>query len=163
MIHPKDKQNLADVRFAVQKVISESIQDGCRGADMAAINGHHPGFMRIPWDQDRRTEDWHWSTLHGLADGAGSIAMVHFGNLPEVESPMYEMGLINRVYLGIGVLDRLKKTREHLGISHTGMGRRLGTVKSSVHKLESADDPRLLSLMRLARALGGYLRYEVGT
>lgn len=161
MINPKDKQNLAEVRFAVQKIIDQAVQDGAHGTAMAAANGHAPGFMRIPWDQDRRTEDWHWSTLHSLANGAGAVAVIKLGNLPEVESPMYEMGLINPVYLGIGTLDYLKRAREHLGLSHTVMGRSLGTVKSAVSKLEAADDPKLLSLMRLARALGGFLRYEV--
>lgn len=159
-IHPQDKQALAELRFSVQKLIADRVAE--HGHDgMGPKNGHSPNFMRIPWDQDRRTEDWHWSTLYGLVDGAGGSVSVRVANVPEVGSALFEMGLTNPVFLGVGLIDLFKKTREHLGITQVHAADLLGLRKSSVWKLEGSDDPKVVTPMRLFRALGGFVRYEV--
>lgn len=159
--HPQDKAHLADVRFSVQRLISDEIEAGRKVGDMAAKNGHAHGFMRIPWDLDRRTEDWHWSTLFGLVDGAGGEVGFKLHDLEIPVTSMLGLGLANPVYMGVGLLESLRQARHDMGVGVREMGRRMQMVQSNVRKLEAADDPRLSSIMRYARGLGGRILYTV--
>lgn len=159
--HSQDKAHLADMRFQVQRLIADAIEAGMKVGDMAAKNGHAHGFMRIPWDLDRRTEDWHWTTLHGLVDGAGGRAGIIVRGLDLLDTPMWAMSQHNPAFLGVGVLDSLRATRQMMGVGVREMGRRLHTAQSNIRKLEGADDPRLSSIMRYARGLGGRVTFTV--
>lgn len=157
--HSQDKAHLADLRFGVQRLIADAIEAGAKVGDMAAKNGHAHGFMRIPWDLDRRTEDWHWSTFFGLVDGAGGDVGFRIHGLEIPVTPMLGMGLANPVYMGVGLLESLRQARHDMGVGVREMGRRLDMVQSNVRKLEAADDPRLSSIQRYARGLGGRLHF----
>ena len=156
-----DLLNLADVRAEVRQIIADQKKTGKTLVEMGSRNGHQPEFMRAPWDETRVPWDWTWSTLHGLVDGVDKMVVVYFHDLPEVESTMYEMGRVSPQFGGVGAMDYLKKAREALGVSQMDLANTLKIVKSGVYKLENSDDPRLSSVMRYARGLGGYARYRI--
>ena len=60
----------------------------------------------------------------------------------------------------IGVL--LRQAREHAGVTQEDLARRTHTKKSAISRLENhAEDVRLSTLERVARALGKSLRIEL--
>jgi DNA-binding XRE family transcriptional regulator len=160
-LHGLDVLNLTEVRLGLRHCIQERRTTGETQVAMAAKNGHGPDFMRVPWDDLRFPWEWHWSTLRDLCDGAGVRAKVDFWNLAMPKTPLYEMGLINNALLGVGALESLRKAREDMGLSHQELGRLMGIVKSGVYKIENGDDPKLSSIMRYARALGGRAVYGI--
>ena len=163
-IHPHDKAELANLRHAVQALIHSKVKAGSKASVMVDLNGHRESFMRIPWDQDRRTENWHWSTLFGLVDGAGGTVTCNLWNIEDrPEAVLYQMAKTQQIYGGVGLLELFQIHRIERGVSIEKFGKRLGIVKSVVPKLESADDPRLGTLYRLARALDGQLFLGVGS
>lgn len=160
-LHGADVLNLAEVRFGVRVHIRDRQVTGMTMVAMAAKNGHSSDFMRTPWDDTRFPWEWHWSTLRDLCDGAEVRATLDFPGLEMPGTPLYGMGLAGNAFLGVGALESLKKIREDAGISYTEMGSLMGVVKSGVYKIETGDDPKLSSIMRYARALGGRAVYGI--
>lgn len=156
-----DVLNLADFRAELRRLIEAKNKSGVTLVAMAARNGHQPEFMRAPWDTDRFPWDWCWSTAYGLVDGVGLRLSVEFDGLPQVSTTFSEMAKKSPVFGGIGAMEFLKAAREDLGISQLDLAKTLKIVKSGVYKLENSDDPRLSSIMRYARGLGGSARYKI--
>lgn len=104
---------------------------------------------------------WHWTTLHSLAQIAGRRAGIVFDGLPESQDPMWLMGLENPAFLGIGAISMLKAVRDDLGISQRQVAEFMGVVHSNIWKMEESGDPKLHSIMRYARAVGGSARYRL--
>lgn len=156
-----DVLHLGDVRAQVRHIIDGQKKSGKTLLAMGAKNGHQTEFMRAPWDEERVPWDWPWSTLFGLVDGVDKKLVVEFHDLPDVSAPMYELGLNSPGFGGVGAMDFLKRAREALGVSQGDLAQRLKIVKSGVYKLENSDDPKLSSIMRYARGLGGYARFRI--
>lgn len=153
-----DRLNLVDLKIALARHIKQANDSGTTMRSMAARNDHVRGFMHIT---NKDPVNWSWSTLYGLADGVGLKAAIEFRDLPEIETPLLVMGRRMPVFLGVGALEYLQASREYLGVSTREMGRRLGVVKSAVFKSENADDPKLHTIMRYSRALGGRAIYRL--
>jgi ribosome-binding protein aMBF1 (putative translation factor) len=61
------------------------------------------------------------------------------------------------------LMDALAAQRAELGLSQREVAQRMGTSQSAVSELERLEaDPRVSTLQRYARALGGRLRFDVG-
>lgn len=156
-----DVLHLGEIRAEVRHLIKAEQDSGVRLKDMGARNGHRREFMRAPFREDRMPWDWPWSTLYGLVDGVGRKLLVEFHDLPEVSSPLHEMARMLPEFGGVGAVEFLRRAREDKCVSTAEMAARLKVVQSGVNKLETSDDPRLSSIMRLARGLGGYARFKI--
>lgn len=56
----------------------------------------------------------------------------------------------------------MKRIREDRGIQTKNMAHHLGIVPGSLHKIETATDPRVSTVQRYARALGGTVGLRLG-
>lgn len=156
-----DVLHLGELRAEVRHLIRKHQASGVPLKDMGARNGHRRDFMRAPFREERMPWDWPWSTLYGLVDGTDRMLFVNFRDLPPVSSPMHEMAKTSPAFGGVGAMDFLRRCREDMGVTQVEMADRLKIVKSGIYKLESSDDPRLSSIMRYARGLDGYARFEI--
>lgn len=158
-VHHEDVTLLNLLRVQINDAIKVARSNGITNDLFAQRHGHSPDFVRRSVKAD--PVEWHWDTLYGLANAIPAVPRVHFHNLPDVSTPMWRIGLNNPSLLGVGLMDMLAEMRRVLDIPYLEVGKRLGTVKSNVPKLEGADNPKLVSPMRYARALGGRIVYKI--
>lgn len=147
------------LRVQIHDAIKVARSNGTTNERFAQRHGHSDDFVRRSVKGD--PVEWHWATFAGLAVAIPASPKVHFYNLPDVSTPMWRIGLNTPSLLGIGVMDMLAEMRRVLDIPYQEVARRIGTVKSNVPKLEDADNPKLVSPMRYARALGGRIVYTI--
>ena len=71
------------------------------------------------------------------------------------------MAIHSSQYGGVGLLEYLKTLRIQMGIEQVEMGRRLGVNHGSIYDLEESGNPKVSSLQRYVRAMGGSLVFVV--
>lgn len=158
-VHPQDLAMLKLVQADLTNAIKVARSNGVTNDMFAERHGHSPDFVRRSLKAD--PAEWHWATLFGLACAVPARPVIHFLNLPDVSTPMWRIGQNSPALLGIGMMDMLAEMRRKLDVPYRQVGVLLGTVKSNVPKLEDADNPKLVSAMRYARALGGQVVYTI--
>lgn len=156
-----DQLHLADLRIRLRTWFEFRKGQGALVKDMEDSVGRSHGFLALLNDETRLPWDWYWSTFHSLATALGLKPVAEVSGFDLPQTPMLGVGLANPTFLGIGLLEAFKQAREDQGMSYEKFGERMDLVKSGVYKLEVADDPKLMSIMRYARGLGGRIRFGI--
>lgn len=102
---------------------------------------------------------WLWGRTLGLdifleIDGIAPLSLLKIG-------PLARMAINDSIFGGVGLLEYLKTLRIEMGIEQVEMGRRLGVNHGSIWDLEESDNPKVSSLQRYVRAMGGSLKFVV--
>lgn len=158
-----DKLHLANIRYELRMTFDRLKNQGPLVKDMEALVGRAHGFLALLHDDTRVPWEWHWSTLHDLCKAMGLELEVDIDVSDLAQTPMLQMGWEFPQFLGVGILDSFKATRVARGLSLEGFGRDcMGLSKSGVFKLEISDDPKIHSIQRYARGLGGKVTFGIG-
>lgn len=153
--HPEDLTNRSTLRVDIIAGLEARRQAGATLAGISREFGHFRDFMTTPYHPDRHpTSTWLWNQTWDLCQGAGLVLTVKFNGL-EGTSPVWKMAQLMPQYQGVGAMEFLKDAREVMGMSGNDLARRLGVAKSSVWNSEENSNPRLSTIQRYARALGG--------
>lgn len=157
-----DKLHLANVRYELRLVFAKRKDEGFLVKDMEALVGRGHGFLALLYDDTRIPWEWHWSTLHDLCK-ALNVELDMIIDVPDlVSTPMLRVGWENMNFWGVGILDAFRATRMARGMSMEVFGRdRMDLSKSGVFKLEISDDPKIHSIQRYARGLGGKITFKI--
>lgn len=161
-LHPRDILNLADVKARVRYLFGMRKSMGWQVKDMQQGNGHAHGYIARMLSDDRYPWDWKWSTLTNLGDALGFEPDTEVTGFEVLSTPMLEIGDSNPVFRGVGLLESFRLVREGQGLSAVRMGELMKCSDTTVLKIENSDNPKLVSLMRYARGLGGELKFAVG-
>jgi hypothetical protein len=148
------------LRGRLSGLIDMRLAQGWTKTAMGAKHDHNSDFM----NPKAPTELWKWSTFYGMADGAELDVTFKIADLPEPAGntvPMFEMAKNAPAFLGVGLLEYFRAVRPLTGVTYRRLGDAMGIVESGVRKIEIADDPRLFSIMRYARGLGGSINFDV--
>lgn len=158
-----DKLHLANLRYELRLAFEKRKSEGFLVKDMEALVGRAHGFMALLHDDTRIPWEWHWSTLHDLSKGLHLNLVVDLDVKDLMVTPMLALGYEQSQFMGVGILDSLRATRLAQGMSLEWFGEhRMGLSKSGVFKLEISNDPKIYSMQRYARGLGGKLSFEIG-
>ena len=111
--------------------------------------------------EDRYPWDWYWSTLCSLFEPLKAEPYIEVVGFELPETPMYLIGRNAPGLRAVGVLEALRAYRIAQNVSASELGARVGLGSSAVAKLEAADDPRLGTILKLVRGLGGEARYKI--
>ena len=153
--HPEDLTNRSTLRVDIIAGLEARRRSGATLAGISREFGHYRDFMTTPYHPDRHpTSTWLWNQTFDLCQGAGLVLNVKFAGL-EGTSPMWVMSQSLPQFMGVGAMEFLKDARDGLDLSGEDLARRLGVVKSSVWTSEECSNPRLSTIQRYARALGG--------
>ena len=63
--------------------------------------------------------------------------------------------------LGVGAMDLMVSARKGRGLSESQIAEKLGIKRGVVYQLEHSDNPRLSTIMRYGRALGGWVEFDI--
>lgn len=161
-LHPRDVLNLADMKARIRYLFGVRKTMGWQVKDMQQGNGHAHGYIARMLSDERYPWDWKWSTFVNLAESLAFEPDVQVTGFVLAESPMMGLGAVNPTFRGVGLLESFRLVREGLDLSAVKMGERMGLSDTTVAKIENSDNPKLVSLMRYARGLGGELKFVVG-
>lgn len=161
-LHPRDILNLADVKARIRYLFGVRKTMGWQVKAMQESNGHAHGYIARMLSDERYPWDWKWSTFTNLADALAFEPEVEVQGFVLAPSAMMGIGAVNPAFRGVGLLESMRLVRENLGLSAVRMGEAIGCSDTTIGKIENSDNPKLVSLMRYARALGGELKFVVG-
>lgn len=161
-LHAKDILNLADVKNRIRTLYGMRKAIGWQVKDMQEGNGYAHGYIARMLGDERNPWDWKWSTFANLGECLDFRPDVELRGFVLADTPMIRIGALNPTFRGVGLLESFRLVREQMDVTGTELGRRMGCTDSSVSKIENSDNPKLASLMRYARGLGGELKFVVG-
>lgn len=160
-LHREDILNLAELKADFRMLYGINKAMGVRVKDVQEANGHSHGYLARMLSRDRYPWDWKWSTMVNLSEAVWRGVEVRVSGIELVQTPLYELGLKNLTFMGVGLLESMKATREAMGVTGVAMSERLGLGEKSAWKLEESDNPYLTTPMRYIRALGGSVSYRI--
>lgn len=153
--HPDDYGNRNVLRLRILTGLENRRREGMSLRDVGKELGHARDFATTPYHPDRHpTSVWLFDQTAQLCTCARLSLRVSFQGV-EGQSALWDMSQDMPQFQGVGAMDKLKDTRVLLGLTNQEMADRLGTVKSAVWKAEEGSNPRLSTIQRYARALGG--------
>lgn len=161
-LHARDILNLADTKARIRYLYGLRKSMGWQVKEMQQGNGHAHGYIARMLGDDRYPWDWKWSTFTNLAESLGFDPDVRVSGFVLAPSPMLGLGAVNPAFRGVGLLESFRIVRDGLNISAVQFGRRINVSDTTVAKIENSDNPKLVSLMKYARGLGGELKFVVG-
>lgn len=161
-LNAKDILNLADVKARIRCLFGMRKSMGWQVKDMQQGNGHAHGYIARMLSDDRYPWDWKWSTLVNLGESLSFEPDVEVSGFVLAQTPMLGIGSVNPAFRGVGLLESFRLVREGLDLSAVKMGELMGCSDTTVAKIENSDNPKLASLMRYARGLGGQVKFVIG-
>lgn len=138
------------------------IAKGLLQSEVSTIAGRNPDWLK-ELDQ---TDSYYWK-FNELHDWARALnAMIQFNTvglavLPEAKIPaLMRVAESGPMFAGVAMLDYLRVLRNHLGYEQKYVADRMGVNHGTMYAIENSDNPRLSTLQRYTRALGGALIFE---
>lgn len=111
------------------------------------------------------SQRWTWDDVYRWGRAVGrTIRPNPVGlNLPNVAElkPMMLISMEQAELAGIAVLEMFRQIHESTGAEQIELANALGVGHGSMWALLNSDNPRIITLQRFARALGGELRFEL--
>lgn len=153
--------HLADLRRDLRAFLAIRKAQGILVKDMGASVGRGKDFMALLNDEFRLPWDWYWSTFHSLATALDLVPIVEVKGPEIVPTPMYQIGQAQSIFMGVGVLELLKSEKDRLRLTYGDMGKQMRVVKSVVYKIETSNDPKLMSIMKFGRGVNRRVRFRV--
>jgi DNA-binding XRE family transcriptional regulator len=158
--HQDDFGNRNMLRLKIITGLEDRRRNGTPLHAVAKQLGHARDFATTPYHPDRHpTSVWLWNQTWDLCQGALLTLRIRFVGI-DATSPMWDMAQDLPQFQGVGAMELLKQARIDLDITNQAMADRLGIAKSAVWKSEEGSDPRLSTIQRYARALGGRALYS---
>lgn len=119
--------------------------------------------MEAPDTADTRR--WTWDDVYRWGRAVGRIVRPSpVGlNLPHIADmkPMTLISMEQSELAGIALLEVFRQIHESTGAEQIEFANGLGVGHGSMWALLNSDNPRIITLQRMARALGGELRFEL--
>lgn len=158
--HPEDFGNRNMLRLKIITGLEDRRRNGTALHAIAKELGHSRDFTTTPYHPDRHpTSVWLWNQTFSLCQGAMLVLRVEFDNI-DGRSALWDMSQTMRQFQGVGAMELLKDATQNLGLTNQQLADRLGIVKSAVWKSLEGSDPRLSTIQRYARALGGRAKFS---
>lgn len=137
------------------------------GLDSAALSrrvGHYEDWLyRLEQKSDSRT--WKFNSISDWGRAVGLDVWVHpviHPVLPENKiGPMARAGVTMAPFSGVGFMEYARDWRVFHGIEQKELAARLDVVHSTMWAIEESDNPRISTMQRYIRALGGELEFHL--
>lgn len=142
------------------------IDQGLSDAKVSFFANRKPGWaIRMENRDVSHTERWTWDDVYRWGRAVGRIVRPNpIGlNLPHLAEmkPMMLISMEQAELAGIAVLEMFRQIHEATGADQRELAEALGVGHGSMWALLNSDNPRIITLQRFARALGGELRFEL--
>jgi DNA-binding XRE family transcriptional regulator len=155
----EDQRNREDLAAALK---SARLRHGFTYVALGNRNGHGTRWVA---DLENRSDSLHWRFDNVWAwgravgvdvgleiEGIAPLSLLKIG-------PLARMSINDTIFGGVGLLEYLKTLRAEMGIEQREMARRLGVNHGSIWDVEESDNPKISSLQRYVRAMGGSLKF----
>jgi DNA-binding XRE family transcriptional regulator len=131
-------------------------------AQVSTTAGRNPDWLKELGVTD--SYYWKYNDVHDWAR-ALNIAIrfntVGVAVLPEARIPtLMRVAEGNPAFTGVAMLEYLGALRDYLGYEQKYVAQRMGVNHGTMYAIQNSDNPRLSTLQRYARALGGALMFE---
>lgn len=157
--HVEDLTNRQDLLRALK---SARVRHGFTYIELGRRNGRGDKWVT---DLENRSDSlhwrfnnvWEWGRAVGVdifldIDGIAPLSLQRIG-------PWSHLALKQSTFGGIGMLEYLRALRTDMGVDHREMARRMDVTHGTVWDIESSDNPKISTLQRYVRAMGGSLRF----
>lgn len=159
--HPDDAMRRESLRLELIKARR------CVGADMALLGmaiGRYPEWL-YRTETHSRSQFWKFNTLYDWGRAVGHNLYVHPNIKPvlreSVIGPLARAGISNPAFSGVGFLEYVKAWRDFHEIGTNALAERMDVNHGTIHAIDESDNPRISTMQRYIRALGGYLEFHL--
>lgn len=130
--------------------------------DVSTRAQRNPDWLKELGDTD--SYYWKFNEVHDWAR-ALNVAIrfntIGVAVLPEARIPtLMRVAEHTPIFTGVAMLAYFGALRDHLGYEQKYVAQRMGVNHGTMYAIENSDNPRLSTLQRYARALGGALMFE---
>lgn len=159
--HPDDAQR----REALREQLVEARKSV--GVDMAllglAVGRYDQWLYRC--EMHSRSQFWKLNTVYDWGRAVGLNVFVHPNITPVLPEsaigPLARAGISNPAFSGVGFLEYVKEWREFKGIGTNELADRMDVNHGTIHAIDQSDNPRISTMQRYIRVLGGRLEFHV--
>lgn len=157
--HPSDARNREDLLAALK---SARLRHGFNYVQLGRRNGRGDKWVG---DLENRSDSLHWR-FDNVWEWGRAVGVDIFLEIEGITplslrkiGPLARLAINDSMFGGVGLLEYLRNLRIEMGIEQVEMGRRMGVNHGSVWDIEESDNPKISSLQRYVRAMGGSLKF----
>jgi DNA-binding XRE family transcriptional regulator len=120
-------------------------------------------------DLENRSNSLHWKfdNIHQWGQAVGVDIFLSIEGIAPLSlrqiGPLARMAIDSSAFGGIGLMEYLRALRIEMGVEQAEIARRMRVNTGTVWDIEESANPKISSLQRYVRALGGSLRFVLHT
>lgn len=162
-IHPDDEGLL---QYLLRELNQSRVRQGITLAEAARRAGREAAWLSLLFNGTSSVTSLEWNYAYRLAAGLGYVLRMEFNGASQV-LPMFKIGSMMRLVEtlpelgGVAMLEYLRAYRRYMEVEQKSFMESQGLSRSSAWSIENSDNPRIATVMRYARALGGRITFEL--
>lgn len=161
--HEADRLSREEIRTTLVQCRVVHQRKSARHCALAA--GRAKSWMR-DLENPKVSNSLHWkfNEVHAWSSAVGLDFMVGLEGIAvlpiDLIGPLMRTAIRQSAFGGVGMLEYLQTLREQMGVRQSVLAQRLGAGRGSMWDLENSDNPKISTLQRYARALGGLIVFD---
>jgi hypothetical protein len=161
--HESDRFAREGIRNTLIDYRVTHLRKSARHAGLAA--GRSKAWMRDLENREvSNSLHWKFNEVHAWSAAVGLDFLVGLENIAvlpiDLIGPLMRTAVRQSAFGGVGMMEYLRTVRLEMGVAEKVLADRLQLGRGSVWDLENSDNPKVSSLQRYARALGGVIVFD---